>query len=56
MRLHQVHRALSAADTDSVSVTEVIAQHGEWDFGRFAARYRRLFGELPSQTLGKKKS
>lgn len=56
MRLHQVYRVLSAADGESVSVSEVIAKHGEWDFGRFTARYRRLFGELPSETLRSKKS
>ena len=56
IRLHQVYRALSAADAEGVSVSEVIARHGEWDFGRFASRYRRLFGELPSETLRTKKS
>lgn len=33
------------------TVADVLLQHGEWQFGRFAARYRRLFGELPSETL-----
>ena len=50
-QLHQVHRAMQAADPDNVSVAEVLVAHGEWEFSRFAARYRRLFGELPSQTL-----
>ena len=49
--LHQVHRALRAADPEAVSVSDVFVQHGEWQFGRFASRYRRLFGELPSETL-----
>ena len=35
---------------EEVSVADVLLQHGEWEFGRFAARYRRLFGELPSET------
>ena len=55
IRLHQVYRVLSAADAEEVSVSEVIARHGEWDFGRFASRYRRLFGELPSETLRAKR-
>ena len=55
IRLHQVDRVLSAADAEAVSVSEVIAGQGEWDFGRFASRYRRLFGELPSETLRTKK-
>ena len=55
MRLNQVHRVLSAADAEEVSVSEAIARHGEWDFGRFASRYRRQFGELPSETLRAKR-
>jgi len=31
----------------------VLVQHGIWEFGRFAARYRRQFGETPSETLGR---
>ena len=49
--LHRVERALRAADPEETTVAEVLFQHGEWQFGRFAARYRRLFGELPSETL-----
>ena len=49
--LHRVERALRAADPEETSVAEVLFQHGEWQFGRFAARYRRHFGELPSETL-----
>ena len=47
-RLHQARRALLSARS---SVTQVAAKHGFFDFGRFAMSYRRLFGELPSQTL-----
>lgn len=54
-QLHQVHRALRLADSEALSVTDVLLQHGVWEFGRFASRYRRLFGELPSQTLRNKK-
>jgi AraC-like DNA-binding protein len=49
--LHQVKRALDVADPDDVSVARLVTDHGEWQLGRFAARYRRLFGELPSETL-----
>ena len=49
--LHQVRRALRAADPEEVTVADVLLQHGEWEFGRFASRYKRLFGELPSETL-----
>ncbi|QDT68768.1 transcriptional regulator EutR [Planctomycetes bacterium MalM25] len=50
-RLHLINRVLREADPDANSVTEILAQHGEWQFGRFATRYRQLFGELPSETL-----
>jgi hypothetical protein len=40
----------SRCRSEEVSVADVLLQHGEWEFGRFAARYRRLFGELPSET------
>ena len=50
-QLRQVHRALRAAGPDETSVTKVLTRHGIWEFSRFAARYRRLFGELPSETL-----
>lgn len=50
-RLHLINRVLRAADPELDSVTSILAQHGEWEFGRVAARYHRLFGELPSVTL-----
>jgi AraC family ethanolamine operon transcriptional activator len=50
-QLHRIRRVLREAGPDSESVTDVLARHGVWQFGRFAAQYRRLFGELPSETL-----
>ena len=50
-RLRAVRRALRAADPEQESVTGVLVRHGEWEFSRFARRYRQLFGELPSETL-----
>ena len=50
---HRVYRALRNAEPDEVSVARVLLEHGETEFGRFAQRYRRLFGELPSDTLRK---
>jgi AraC family ethanolamine operon transcriptional activator len=49
--LHQVRKALKAADPTAVTVTEIATQFGVWQFGRMARDYRHLFGELPSQTL-----
>jgi len=49
--LHQVRRALKAADPSRSTVTEIATQFGVWQLGRFARDYRYLFGELPSETL-----
>ena len=49
--LHQVRRALKAADPSMATVTEIAMQFGVWQLGRFARDYRYLFGELPSETL-----
>ncbi len=54
-KLHQVHLALTETDFKACLVSDILMDHGEWDFGRFASRYRRLFGELPSETLRRKR-
>ena len=50
-RLHRARKQLAAGSLAKTTVTKVAAQLGMWDFGRFAARYRALFGERPSETL-----
>ena len=49
--LHQVRKALQVADPSKKTVTEIAAEFGVWQLGRFAGDYRFLFGELPSETL-----
>ena len=49
--LRQINIALQAAQPNGNTVAEILSRKGEWQFGRFAERYRRLFGESPSQTL-----
>lgn len=51
-KLHEVHAALTVAGPDE-TVTGILADHGVWETGRFAGRYRRLFGEPPSATLAR---
>lgn len=49
--LHAVRRSLRAGGMHADMVADVLARHGVWEFGRFASRYRRHFGESPSETL-----
>ena len=49
--LHGIRRILCARAPLDGTVADVLTRHGIWEFGRFAARYRRQFGELPSETL-----
>jgi transcriptional regulator GlxA family with amidase domain len=49
--LRRIRHALRTAESGEKTVTDILAASGEFEFGRFAARYRRMYGELPSQTL-----
>lgn len=49
--LHRVRAALTAGAPADATLADVLVRHGIWEFGRFAGRYSRHFGELPSETL-----
>src|SRR5215469_2806819 len=49
--MQQVHRALRSGNSDTTKVSGVAARYGFRGLGRFATRYRALYGELPSATL-----
>jgi len=49
--LNQVRMKLQSTDSSLTTVTQVAADHGIWELGRFSAEYRLLFDELPSETL-----
>ncbi|WP_322895080.1 MULTISPECIES: helix-turn-helix domain-containing protein [unclassified Yoonia] len=51
LRMSHVHRILARADARAVTVSAVAADHGFLHWGRFAQRYRAMFGELPVATL-----
>jgi AraC family ethanolamine operon transcriptional activator len=51
VRLNAIRQELKAAATGTATVREIAQRWGCWHTGEFAAAYRRLFGELPSQTL-----
>ncbi len=50
MRLNGVRRALRSGH-DGTTVQDVAACWGFWHLSHFASDYRRMFGELPSETL-----
>jgi AraC-like DNA-binding protein len=50
-RMHLAHRRLIMADQTKTTVTELAAELGFWELGRFSVQYRALFGEPPSATL-----
>jgi AraC family ethanolamine operon transcriptional activator len=50
-RLLSVRRALSDRQVARPTVTGVAVSHGFYELGRFAAAYRKAFGEAPSETL-----
>jgi AraC family ethanolamine operon transcriptional activator len=50
-RLNAVRQELKAAPAGTTTVQEIAQRWGFWHTGEFAADYRRLFGELPSQTF-----
>lgn len=50
-RLNRVRAALAAADPLTTTVTEVAMLFGFLHLGRFPGDYKRMFGEMPSETL-----
>jgi AraC family ethanolamine operon transcriptional activator len=52
-RLNGLRRDLKSANPACTTVAEVAGQWGFWHTGNLAADYLRLFGELPSDTLGR---
>jgi len=50
-RMHQARRALVMATPEAETVTNIAMDHGFWELGRFAVKYKALFGERPSTSL-----
>jgi AraC-like DNA-binding protein len=50
-RLHLARFALREAGPDTARVTDIATALGFWELGRFAVKYRQIFGETPSTTL-----
>jgi len=50
-RLNGLRRELWNSDTGTTRINDVASLWGFWHMGQLAADYRKLFGELPSETL-----
>ena len=55
-QLNSVRRDLRASGPGEDTVRDVAARWGFWHMSQFASDYRKLFGELPSQTLGSRRA
>lgn len=53
-RLNRVRRELLRHRSGTRTVTSLAIDQGFTELGRFAGEYRRLFGELPSETLARR--
>jgi methylphosphotriester-DNA--protein-cysteine methyltransferase len=52
LRLSRVRKGLLSFDSEGCeSIIELAGIHGFWHMGQFAADYRKIYGELPSETL-----
>lgn len=51
--LNLVNKALKKVNPNNRSIQEIAHKHGFWHMGQFSADYKKLFGELPSETFGK---
>jgi AraC-like DNA-binding protein len=54
VRLNCVRKELRLSDPASTSITKVAVRWGFRHMGQFAADYRKLFMELPTETLGRR--
>jgi AraC-like DNA-binding protein len=50
-RMHLARRALMEGPPQTTTVARIAMEYGFWELGRFAVRYRDLFGEAPSASL-----
>lgn len=55
IRLNNVRRDLENVSSEKNKISDLANNHGFWHMGQFAADYRKLFGELPSETPQKKR-
>lgn len=56
LRLHRARQSLLAAVPGSTTVAAEALNWGFWHFGEFSRAYKDCFGELPSETLRRKRT
>jgi len=54
INLNRVKKELYKSRAEDVLISDVANKWGFWHMGQFAADYRQLFGEMPSETLATK--
>lgn len=55
LQLNRVRRDLLSSGNDRDSIGVIAARHGIWHWSRFSQNYKRLFGELPSETRARRR-
>ena len=53
LRLYKIHHVLKTADPSATKVSDIALQYAFFHMGHFAAEYKKLFGESPTETLRK---
>jgi transcriptional regulator GlxA family with amidase domain len=53
LRLNAVYQDLNQSSPEKIKIYVAANKWGFWHMGQFAADYRKLFGELPMETLNK---
>jgi len=53
LRLNAAYQDLNQSSQDKIKIYKIANKWGFWHMGQFAADYRKLFGELPMETLNK---
>jgi transcriptional regulator GlxA family with amidase domain len=54
-RLNQIYCDLLRSSADNITVAQLAQRHGIRQLGRFSSEYRAQFGELPSETLRRRR-
>jgi AraC family ethanolamine operon transcriptional activator len=51
LRLSGANRELISTVEGSIQISDIATRWGFWHMGQFAKDYKKMFGELPSETL-----